>query len=93
MTLIGAGGFTVFERFGEAGGGSWDNNRTMYSTATFVIEPAANVEVNILKWLRLGVGVGYRIVTGIDTNINGRVYDNSTVSGIFGVGTIKFGVY
>ena len=93
MTLVGAGGFTVFERFGSAGGNDWDNNRNLYSTATFVIEPAANVEVTILKWMRIGLGVGYRMVTGIDANINGRVYDNSTVSGFFGVGTLKFGVY
>ncbi len=93
MTLIGAGGFTVMERFGGTGGNDWDDNRSLYNTATFVIEPAANVEVNILKWLRIGVGVGYRFVTGIDANINGRVYDNSTVSGVFGVGTIKFGIY
>ena len=69
------------------------NNTNLYSTPTFVIEPAANVEVNILKWMRLAVGVGYRMVTGIDANINGRVYDNSTVSGFFGVGTLKFGIY
>lgn len=92
MTLIGAGGFTVFERYGRSGAMDWDNNN-LYSTPTFVIEPAANVEVNILKWMRLAVGVGYRFVTGIDANINGRVYDNSAVSGVFGVGTLKFGIY
>ena len=92
MTLVGAGGFTVFERYGGSGGMGW-NNTNLYSTPTFVIEPAANVEVNILKWMRLAVGVGYRMVTGIDANINGRVYDNSTVSGFFGVGTLKFGIY
>ena len=98
MTLIGAGGFTVFERSGSSSGNDWNNNRNLYNTATFVIEPAANVEVNILKWLRLGLGVGYRVVTGIDYQMlteDGRTitYDNSTVGGFFGVGTIKFGVY
>jgi len=92
MTLVGAGGFTVFERYGRTGDMDWNNNN-LYSTPTFVIEPAANVEVNILKWMRLAVGVGYRFVTGIDANINGRVYDNSAVSGVFGVGTLKFGIY
>lgn len=43
MTLIGAGGFTVFERYGSSSGNDWDNNRNLYNTATFVIEPAASV--------------------------------------------------
>jgi hypothetical protein len=92
MMLIGAGGFSVIER-SDSDENAWYGGRTLYSTTTFVIEPAANVELNILRWLRLGVGAGYRVVTGIDANINGRVYDNTTASGFFGVATIKFGIY
>lgn len=91
LAHIGAGGFTVYR--GDGGmGNDWDGN-SMYSAACFVFEPQANVEVNILSWLRLTVGAGYRFVTGIDATIGNRRYDNSTVSGFFGVGMLKFGPY
>lgn len=32
----------------------------------FVITPQADLNMNLLKWMRLSVGVGYRIVTGVD---------------------------
>ncbi|MBK7186435.1 MAG: hypothetical protein IPH85_11045 [Ignavibacteria bacterium] len=90
MTLIGGGGLAVMRRsqYGP------DNDfNTLYSTSCFVFEPAVNIEVNILTWLRLGVGGGYRFVTGIDAVVGNKTYDNSTVSGLFGVATMKFGPY
>jgi hypothetical protein len=94
QTHIGAGGFAVIEREQDSQGNTYDwDGRTLYSVATFVFEPSVNVEVNILSWLRLGVGAGYRFVTGIDATIGGKRYDNSTVSGFFGQGIIKFGPY
>lgn len=91
MTLIGAGGFAVMRR--SAYGPDNDFN-TLYSTSCFVFEPAVNVEVNILTWLRLGIGGGYRFVTGIEAGIGAKTYDNnSTVSGLFGAATLKFGPY
>lgn len=90
MTLIGAGGLAVMRR--SPYGPDYDYN-TLYSTSCFVFEPAVNVEVNILTWLRLGVGGGYRFVTGIDAVVGNKTYDNSTVSGLFGAATIKFGPY
>ena len=91
ITHIGAGGFTVVER--TSNGDYYGNGRGLYSAACFVFEPSVNVEVNILSWLRLAVGVGYRFVTGIDAVIGGKTYDNGTMSGVFGVGQIKFGPY
>ena len=32
----------------------------------FVITPQLDLNMNLLKWMRLNVGVGYRIVTGVD---------------------------
>lgn len=90
MTLIGAGGLAVMRRsqFGM------DNDyNTVYSTSCFVFEPAVNIEVNILTWLRFGIGGGYRFVTGIDAVVGNKTYDNSTVSGLFGAATLKFGPY
>ena len=88
MTLIGAGGFMVNRL-----GGSNNNYNMFHRTTFFIFEPAVNVEVNILTWLRVSVGAGYRMVTGIDATVGNRVYNNSTISGLFGAGTIKFGPY
>jgi hypothetical protein len=94
QTHIGGGGFAVMEYQRDNQGYEYDwDGRTLYSVATFVFEPSINAEVNILSWLRLGVGTGYRFVTGIDATIGGKRYDNSTVSGFFGQGIIKFGPY
>ncbi len=93
LLLIGGGGFAVTRRMGMSD--PWDDDySTLYSQACFVLEPAVNVEVNILSWLRLAAGVGYRFVSGIsDVTIGARSYNNSSVSGVFGVGTLKFGPY
>jgi len=32
----------------------------------FVITPQVDMNMNLLKWMRLSVGVGYRVVTGVD---------------------------
>ena len=88
---IGAGGFTVMRRY-QSGMDDWDNN-TLYTASCFVLEPAVNAEVNILPWMRLQAGAGYRFVTGIDATIGNKHYTNSTVSGVFGVMMIKFGPY
>jgi hypothetical protein len=91
LAHVGAGGFSVRRSFQDDM--MDDDDRTLYSTAVFVFEPAVNVEVNLLPWLRFAAGGGYRFVSGIDATINGKTYDNSTVSGPFGVATVKFGIY
>ncbi|MCO6466000.1 MAG: hypothetical protein J5I53_05215 [Bradyrhizobiaceae bacterium] len=90
MSLFGAGAFNVFRMMPHD-----DDFRgtSLYTAACFVLEPAVNIEVNILSWLRLSAGVGYRFVTGIDATIGNEHYTNSTVSGFYGSGTIKFGPY
>lgn len=91
LTLIGAGGFSVFRR--QYLGETENQANHLYSASCFVVEPAVNAEVNILSWMRLQLGVGYRFVTGIDAMIGGKHYTSASVSGLFGQGTIKFGPY
>lgn len=91
MTLIGAGGFSVYRR--DYIGSVENRTNHLYSAACFVFEPAGNIEVNILRWLHLQLGVGYRFVTGIDAIVGNTHYTNSSASGFFGQGTIKFGPY
>jgi hypothetical protein len=72
-TLIGAGGVTSLFDTAEA---------------VFVLEPAANLEVNLTKWFRLGAGGGYRFVSGAD-----QVLSSEDLSAFFGVLTFKFGSF
>ena len=52
--------------------------RFIEGTPCFVIEPSINADINLLKSLRLGLGIGYRLVSGVDLN---RL-DNSDFSGL-----------
>ena len=55
----------------------------------FVVEPAANLIINVTKWFRVGVGLSYRHVTGVDL----VAIDNQYVSGPSGVLSFKFGSF
>ena len=60
------------------------------SDVLYVIEPAANVEVNITPWFRALAGVSYRHVGGIDEL---RGIDNDDLKGLSGTLTLKFGAF
>lgn len=53
----------------------------------FVFEPGVNVELNVIRWMKAGVGASYRVATGVDT----IGLDNHDVSGFSGTITFKFG--
>jgi hypothetical protein len=64
--LIGAGGVGIGTWDGS--GNDWDNNYThKRSEAVFVFEPQIGAFTNVTRWLRLGANVGYRIVSGVNT--------------------------
>ena len=72
-TLIGAGGATyLFDR----------------TDTVFVLEPAANLMLNVTSFFRIGAGGGYRFVTAADLDLT-----NSDLSAPFGVLTFKFGSF
>ncbi len=54
-----------------------DGPTIMYDNV-FVITPEVNLGLNLLKWMRLNVGVGYRVVTGVNetTSIMILIRDN-----------------
>ena len=54
-----------------------------------VIEPTVQMEVNVVRWMRIGLGAGYRYVTAID--IEGL--SSGDVSGPSGILTFKFGKF
>lgn len=53
----------------------------------FVVQPAVGLEINVLRWFRIGLQGGYRYVT--DTNL-GTLSDKD-LSGAFGQASLKFG--
>lgn len=55
----------------------------------FVFNPAVELEMNFTKFFRLGVGIHYRIVTGVNPEISSLT--NSDLSGPGALLTFKFG--
>jgi hypothetical protein len=53
----------------------------------FAIQPSAGVEINVFRWLHLGLEGGYRFIN--DSNIDG--FDDQKLSGAFGQATLRFG--
>lgn len=70
-------------------GGGGVSHRTPISDSFFVLEPAVNVEVNLVSWFRLNGGVGYRYVSGV----NSPELTNSDLSAFAGSLTFKFGSF
>ncbi len=80
--LLGAGGVTYGDRFR-------DFVNDYRNDAFFVIEPATNLIVNVTDFMRLGAGVSYRFITGVD--VSGL--ENSHLDGISVNFTVKFGSF
>ena len=53
----------------------------------FVMQPSAGVEINVLRWFRLGLEGGYRFVQNSDL----VGVSTEDMSGAFGQATLKFG--
>lgn len=85
MVLVGMGGAGFFRHHG--GWGSQNDYRS--GSMFFVVEPAVNAEINISTWMRVALGVGYRLVSGSNMDR----FSNSDLSGANGVLTFKFGIY
>ena len=65
-----------------------DKSRINYSSETFLVwEPQIYSEVNLQKWLRIGVGVGYRFVSYTNQP---AIRNGEQLKGMFGLLEIKF---
>jgi len=82
MTLIGGG----------AVGWKDDSIRSGMDPANdtfFVVEPSAQVNLNVTKYFRLSAGVSYRYISGVDS----PAATNADLSGPSGVLTFRFGKF
>lgn len=86
--MIGAGGVQIHESengyFTE-----YTSGRLLERSSIFVLEPGIDLELNLMKWMRFGVGVGYRYVYGSNL-INVSDGDLSNLSMNF---SFKFGYF
>ncbi len=79
-SIIGGGGLDTYSNStGDAGSGNSD--------ACFVLEPTLQTNVNMARWFRLGLGVSYRKVYGL----NSSQLSNDAFSGLNGVVSAEFG--
>lgn len=84
---IGAGGITYTDQQWWTND-DWDEPYTsIASDAFFVIEPGLEVEVNLVKFMRLGVGGSYRYTS----KVNMGEGDSDMLRGFNGYFTLKFG--
>ena len=87
-TLIGAGGVNYRERYWD-----WDDDLDLDlddADDFFVVEPGVDLMLNVAPVFRVGVGVSYRHVYGID-ELKGL--SDSDMSGLSTTFTFKFGKF
>jgi hypothetical protein len=72
------------------------NYDSEFADHVFVIIPQVEVEFNFFKWLKLNVGVGYRVVTGIDKKYDWSddlIYDKKDFNKPQATMTLMFGFF
>jgi hypothetical protein len=85
--LIGGGG-VVYSTMGQNNWQSSNNNDDAYAwDSFFVIEPGVVVGINLLKFMRLDLGVSYRYAPGI----NLPETDSDLLNGFNATASLKFG--
>lgn len=86
--ILGAGHVDVSDNnFFDVSNG--DNDLTLESSAFFVFEPSALLELNVSHHFRLGFGGGYRLVKGSALDN----LDDNDLSGFTGVVSFQFGKF
>lgn len=83
---------TVSAQIGWGGASDRDEDFTGYATDNvFVFNPAVELEMNFARFFRLGVGVHYRLVTGVNPEMYSSSLSNADLSGPGALLTFKFG--
>ncbi len=83
---------TLSAQIGWGSAGEMSYNNSFYSTDNvFVFNPAIELEMNFTRFFRLGVGLHYRIVTGVNPEMYSVPLSNSDLSGPGAQLTFRFG--
>ena len=87
--LLGAGGISFVSRDGEL-----YDNFIEDSKAFLLIEPAAELELNLTRYFRLALGASYRIPTQFDVGLPGTyTIDVESLRSVSYTVTLKFGKF
>ena len=88
-TLFGAGGISyVSDR------NNFDSNFIEDSEVFLLIEPSAEIELNLTKFFRLGMGSSYRFPTPFNIGLTGSpIADAKSLKGVSYLMTFKFGKF
>ncbi|KYG81542.1 hypothetical protein MB14_13225 [Roseivirga ehrenbergii] len=89
--LIGAGGVTYVEA-----GRDYEFAREEDSQAFFVTEAGAEIEINVIKFMRLSFGAHYRYTSDIDLtylDTGAPIMDKDALRGLSGTISLKFGKF
>ena len=88
--LIGAGGATYMDEYGKTYDDPfYPKPYYYYSDAFFVFEPGVEIELNMVKFMRLAFGGYYRFTSGLDLEDTKSNMMNGFSTGI----TLKFGKF
>lgn len=66
---FGWGALMLREDWSINGGQNTDDLTKIATDYVFVVQPQAELELNLTRWFKANVGVGYRFVTGINENL------------------------
>ena len=87
--LLGFGGIAALEEYPDFDSDPWGNYDYRDSDVYFVLEPGINMELSIVKFMRIGLGVSYRLTEDISLeDVNKRA-----LNGFSGGLTLKFGKF
>ncbi len=81
-TLIGAGGVNYRDQ-------EHHDNSINWGRVFFVLEPGANIELNVTEFFRFSFGISYLFVNGLDS----RIMTDEDLRGFTGVLTFRFGKF
>ena len=71
---------------------AWENNYDTwphYWKAFFVVEPGANLDINVTSWMRTSLGASFRVVSGLHSDAT----TNRDLSGPSGMISFRFGSF
>jgi hypothetical protein len=91
----------ISSKFGWGTINPWDENHkpdnsSEFTDHVYVIIPQLEAEFNFFKWLKLNVGVGYRVVTGVDKEYywnDELIYDKKDFNKPEATMTLMFGFF
>ncbi len=92
---IGAGGVSYTESYNSFRGNDFDHFGED-DEAFFVIEPGVELELNLLKFMRMAFGVSYRYTSDVSLNYvsnNQTIVSKDVLNGFSGGITLKFGKF